>query len=156
MPYLKTLADRPEHEKEMIPKTLLRGMLALALSALAITGYATLSDRPHVGKPVAGTVVAERHLILEGRSAQAVTVYDDQGTLLMDLDHGGFVTVIQNAIARERTVARVEGNPPIRIVKYDNGRLVAEDPHTKASIELYAFGQDNKAAFERLLSDVAQ
>ena len=59
--------------------------------------------------------------------------------------------ISQNAMARARTVARVTGNPPIKIVQYDNGRLVAEDPATGASIELYAFGSDNKAAVERLL-----
>jgi putative photosynthetic complex assembly protein len=151
MSYLKALSDRPSPEREMIPRALLWGMLALALSALAITGFAVLTDRPHTGRPLAGTVVAERALILEGRSAQAVTVYAADGTLIADMDHGGFVTVIQNAIQRARTVARVEGNPPIKIVQYDNGRLVAEDPASGASIELYAFGDDNKAAVERLL-----
>jgi putative photosynthetic complex assembly protein len=37
------------------------------------------------------------------------------------------------------------------VVQYDNGRLVAEYPATGWSAELYAFGDDNKAAFERLL-----
>ena len=151
MSYLKALADRPSPEREMIPRALLWGMLALALSALAITTFSVVTDRPPTGKPLAGTVVAQRELILEGRSAQAVTVYAADGTLLADMDHGGFITVIQNAIQRARTVARVEGNPPIRIVQYDNGRLVAEDPASGASIELYAFGNDNKAAVERLL-----
>lgn len=151
MSYMKALADRPSPEREMIPRTLLWAMFGLALSALAITSFAVLTKRPHVGSPAAGTVVAERQLILEGRSAQAVTVYAADGTLIADMDHGGFITVIQNAIQRARTVARVEGNPPIRIVQYDNGRLVAEDPASGASIELYAFGSDNKAAVERLL-----
>ena len=151
MSYLKTLADRPSTEREMIPRTLLWSMFALALSALAITSFAVLTDRPPVGQPAPGKVVAERAIILEGRSAQAVTIYDAEGQLIADMDHGGFVTVIQNAIQRARTVARIQGNPPIRIVKYDNGRLVAEDPASGASIELYAFGNDNKAAVERLL-----
>jgi putative photosynthetic complex assembly protein len=151
MSYRKALANRPSPEHEMIPRALLLGMLALALSALALTTVSVLTDRPHTGKPLAGTVVAERELILEGRSAQAVTVYAADGTLIADMDHGGFVTVIQNAIQRARTVARVQGNPPIKIVQYDNGRLVAEDPASGASIELYAFGNDNKAAVERLL-----
>lgn len=151
MSYMKTLADRPSTEREMIPRTLLWGMLALAVSALAITSFAVITDRPATGTPPAGAVVLERELILEGRSAQAVTVYAADGTLIADMDHGGFITVIQNAIQRARTVARVEGNPPIKIVKYDNGRLVAEDPASGASIELYAFGNDNKAAVERLL-----
>lgn len=151
MSYLKALSDRPSPEREMIPHALLWGMLALALSALAITTFAVLTDRPHTGTPISGTVTAERELILEGKSAQAVTVYAADGTLIADLPHGGFITVVQNAIQRARTVARVDGNPPIRIARYDNGRLVAEDPASGASIELYAFGNDNKAAVERLL-----
>jgi len=151
MSYLKALADRPSPEREMIPRALLWAMLALALSALAITTFSVLTKRPHTGTPLAGTVVAERDVILEGKSAQAVTVYSADGKLLADMPHGGFITVIQNAMQRARTVARVTGNPPIRIVQYDNGRLVAEDPASGASIELYAFGGDNKAAVERLL-----
>lgn len=151
MSYMKALADRPSREREMIPRALLWAMFGLAVSALAITTFAVVTKRPHVGAPVAGKVVAERQLILEGKSAQAVTVYSADGTLIADMDHGGFITVIQNAIQRARTVARVEGNPPIHIVQYDNGRLVAEDPASGASIELYAFGSDNKAAVERLL-----
>jgi putative photosynthetic complex assembly protein len=151
MSYLKALADRPSPEREMIPRALLWAMLALAVSALVIASFSVLTDRPHTGAPLPGKVIAERELILEGRSAQAVTVYAADGTLIADMDHGGFITVIQNAIQRARTVARVEGNPPIKIVKYDNGRLVAEDPATQTSIELYAFGADNKAAVERLL-----
>lgn len=151
MSYLKALADRPSPEREMIPRALLWAMLALALSALAITTFSVVTNRPHTGTPVAGKITAQREIILEGKSAQAVTLYDAQGTLIADLPHGGFITVIQNAIQRARTVARVEGNPPIRIVQYDNGRLVAEDPASGASIELYAFGNDNKAAVERLL-----
>ncbi len=151
MSYMKALAERPSTEREMIPRTLLWAMLGLALSALAITSFAVLTDRPPTGMPAPGKVISVRELILEGRSAQAVTVYSADGTLIADMDHGGFVTVIQNAIQRARTVARVEGNPPIRIVQYDNGRLVAEDPASGASIELYAFGGDNKAAVERLM-----
>lgn len=140
-------------EREMIPRTLLLGMLALALSSLAIATYSSIADRPHVGVPAAGTVVAQRELILEGVSAQAVVVRDIDGTVLLDLPHGGFITVIQSGMERARRVARVPGNPPMRVVRYDNGRLVAEDPATGWSAELYAFGQDNKAAFERLLTD---
>jgi putative photosynthetic complex assembly protein len=82
---------------------------------------------------------------------QAVVVRNADGTLLADLPHGGFITVIQNAMARERLTHGIEGNPPMNIVRYANGRLVAEDPATGWSAELYAFGGENKAAFERLL-----
>lgn len=159
MPQLPlTAANRPvnrpvNRDREMVPRALLWGMLALALSALTLATFSVMTERPHVGVPSSGTVVAEREFILEGRDAQAVVVKDVDGTVLMDLPHGGFITVIQSAMARARTVARVTGNPPIRIVRYDNGRLVAEDPASGFTAELYAFGDDNKAAFERLLTD---
>lgn len=139
-------------DAEMIPRTLLVAMLFLALSSLAIVGAAVVSDRPTTGKPQPAAVVEEKWLILEGRDAQAVVVRNPDGSVLADLPHGGFITVIQSGMARERLVHRIEGNPPMRIVRYANGRLVAEDPATGWSAELYAFGADNKAAFERLLA----
>lgn len=155
MAQLRTLSDRKfdksHPEKDMIPRTLLWGMLALALSSLALVTFSTVTNRPHVGVPPAAKVIKERAFILDGLSAQAVVVKDLDGTVLLDLPHGGFITVIQSGMARARVVAHITGNPPMKVVQYDNGRLVAEDPATGWSAELYAFGQDNKAAFERLL-----
>ncbi len=142
----------PNREKEMIPRTLLLGMAALALSTLALVSFSVLTDRSHVGVPDTGTVVHSTAIILEGKSAQAVVVKRPDGTVLADLPHGGFITVIQSGMARERLVHGIKENPPINIVAYDNGRLVAEDPSTGWSAELYAFGSDNKAAFERLVA----
>lgn len=139
-------------DAEMIPRTLLVAMLFLALSSLAIVGAAVVTDRPATGKPATAEVVEEKWIILEGRDAQAVVVKNPDGSVLADLPHGGFITVIQNGIARERVTHRITENPPVRIVRYANGRLVAEDPATGWSAELYAFGADNKAAFERLMA----
>jgi putative photosynthetic complex assembly protein len=126
-------------------------MLALALSALAITSFAALTGRAPAGQPEASAMVREKWIILEGLSAQAVIVRDIDGSVLMDLPHGGFITVIQSGIFTERRKRGVDQTKPVRIVAYANGRLVAEDPETGWSAELYAFGADNKAAFERLL-----
>lgn len=136
---------------DMIPKPLARAMFALAIASLGLVAFAAVTGRPPVGQPQASVPVAERMIVLEGRDAQAVTLRNPDGSLIADLPHGGFITVIQNAMARERLVHRIDGNPPLRIVRYANGRLVAEDPATGWSAELYAFGADNKAAFERLL-----
>lgn len=138
-------------EKEMVPRTLLWAMFGLAMATLAITSFAVLTGHPTVGQPQAGTVKREAWIILEGHDAQAVTVRKTDGTVLLDLPHGGFVTVVQNGMATERKKHRVDPLKPLRIVEYENGRLAAEDPETGWSVELYAFGGDNKAAFERLL-----
>jgi len=41
----------------------------------------------------------------------------------------------------------------VRLVAYDNGRLTLHDDRTGWSVELHAFGDANKAAFERLLDN---
>jgi putative photosynthetic complex assembly protein len=138
-------------DKEMVPRMLLWAMFGLAMATLAITSFAVLTGREPVAQPQSAEVVREKWIVLEGLSAQAVIVRNTDGSVLMDLPHGGFITVIQSGIFTERRKHKVDQTLPVRIVEYANGRLVAEDPETGWSAELYAFGGDNKAAFERLL-----
>ncbi|MBZ4021375.1 hypothetical protein CKO11_02720 [Rhodobacter sp. TJ_12] len=144
-------APKKAPEKELIPLAMVRAMIGVALLSLAIVAYSVLTDRPHVGVPETGTVLAERAVILENVDAQHVIVRNADGSVLVDLPDGGFVNVVGAALARTREVHRIAGNPPVNIVRYDNGRLTLEDPTTDWSAELYAFGVDSKAAFERLL-----
>jgi putative photosynthetic complex assembly protein len=145
---------RPSDSKDMIPKPLLLTMLALVLASLAVVSFSVLTGRDHVGVPKSATIVAERSIILKGGGAQAVTVLSTDGKLLMDLPHGGFITVIQNGMERARLTAGVDKLLPLRIVEYANGRLTAQDDYTGWSAELGAFGSDNRAAFERLMSQL--
>lgn len=139
-------------DPQMIPTILLKAMLALVLASLAVVTFAVVSGRDHTGVPKPSAIVAERTVILQGGGAQAVTVLDETGKVLMDLPHGGFITVIQNANERARLVRGVDKLKPLRIVEYANGRLTAHDDFTGWSAELGAFGSDNRAAFERLMS----
>lgn len=143
---------RPSADKDMIPKHLLLAMLALVLASLTVVIFGVLTDRTHAGVPKAADIVTERSIILKGGGAQAVTVLDVDGSVLMDLPHGGFITVIQNAMERARLTAGVDKMLPLRIVEYANGRLTAVDDYSGWSAELGAFGSDNRAAFERLMS----
>jgi putative photosynthetic complex assembly protein len=143
---------RPSDDKDMIPKPLLMAMLVLVLASLTVVSFAVLTGRDHVGVPKPAAILAERSIVLKGGGAQAVTVLAPDGTLLMDLPHGGFITVIQNAMERARLTAGVDKLLPLRIVEYANGRLTAVDDYTGWSTELGAFGSDNRAAFERLMS----
>jgi putative photosynthetic complex assembly protein len=144
---------RRRDNNDMIPVALLRAMLALAVTSLVIVSAAVVSGRPVVAVPHAAPVVAERMLVLEGRGAKAVTLREPDGTLIAELDHGGFITVIQNGLARERLVHGVDPLLPVRLVKYANNRLAVHDPETGWSVELGNFGADNRAAFARLLPD---
>ena len=142
----------PTAKPDMIPKPLLLGMLALVLATIALVGFSVLTGRDRVGTPADAAVVNERTIILKGGGAQAVTVLAMDGTVLMNLPHGGFITVIQNGMERARLTAGVDKLKPLRIVEYANGRLAAVDDYTGWSVELGAFGSDNRAAFERLMA----
>lgn len=140
-------------DREMIPRVLLRAMGGLVLASLLIVGYASLTGRPPVGQPEPAAVVQERTIQLIGGGAQAVTVLDENGAVMADMAHGGFVTVVQNALETARRRHGIDPALPIRLVRYANGRLAVEDPLIGWSVELYAFGGDNRASFERLLTD---
>jgi putative photosynthetic complex assembly protein len=143
---------RAKSEGELIPKGLLLAMLALVVASLALVSYAVWSGRAHVGQPIPAAILAERDVILDGHGAKAVTVRATDGSVLLDLAHGGFITVIQNSLERVRYVHGIDKTLPVRLVHYANGRLTIIDPETGWSAELGDFGSDNKAAFERLMS----
>ena len=137
---------------DMIPIGLVRAMFALPVAALVLVGYASLTDRPQVAVPPAAPVQESWTISLVGHDAQAVSVYDADGVLLADLDHGGFVTVIQNGLMTMRRRHGIDPTLPLEIVRFENGRLAAIDPLTAYRVELTQFGRDNQAAFERLLN----
>lgn len=144
---------RRDPDNSLIPPVLLRGMLGLVLVSLALTTYASVTGRTPSGQPAAAVAVKEKALILQGGGAQAVTVLAADGTMLLNLPHGGFITVVQNALETQRRRHNVDAMLPVRLVSYANGRLVLEDPETDWSVELYGFGSDNEAAFQRLLDN---
>jgi len=137
----------------LAPPVLIRGLALLVLISLAMVAWARMTDRPVSAVPPPAEIVQERTLRLIGGGAQAVTVTDASGAVLAELDHGGFVTVIQNGLQRHRLVHGIAPDLPIRIVAYANGRLTAHDDLTGWSVELGSFGADNRAAFERLMRD---
>jgi putative photosynthetic complex assembly protein len=139
-------------QNDMIPIGLVRLMFGVAVLSLGLVTYASLTGREPVAIPAEAPIVQEWSLRLVGRGAQAVTVQDADGNLLADLDHGGFVTVVQNGLETARRRHGIDSTLPIRIVQFENGRLAAIDPLTDYRVELTVFGQDNKAAFERLLN----
>jgi putative photosynthetic complex assembly protein len=143
---------RGDRDREMIPTTLLRAMFALAMASLLIVGWASFTGREPVGQPKPAEVLASTPIVLEGGGSKAVRVLDAEGAVLADLDHGGFITVIQNGLQRERMKNGLAATLPVNLVRYANGRLAVEDPATGWSVELGNFGADNKAAFERLVA----
>jgi putative photosynthetic complex assembly protein len=139
-------------DKEMIPTRLVVAMFGLALAALLLTAFASFTDRPLAGTPPAEPIVASHEVILAG-DGNAARVTTTEGAVLLDSEHGAFVTVIRAGLERERVVHRVTGNPPVIINQYESGRMSLTDPATGWQVELSSFGQGNKAHFSRLFTE---
>ena len=144
---------RPD-QNDMIPVALVRAMFALAMLSLALVTYASLTGREKAAIPPPAPVTQSWTIRLVGNDAQAVTVLDAQGNLIADMDHGGFVTVIQNGLMTMRRRHGIDPTLPLNIVQFENGRLAAIDPLTDYRVELTQFGRYNQAAFERLLTKI--
>lgn len=137
---------------DMIPIGLVRAMFAMPVVALALVAFASMTGRPPAAVPASAPVLESWSIRLIGNDAQSVTVLDAEGNLIAELAHGGFVTVVQNGLMTMRRRHGIDPALPIEIVRFENGRLAAIDPLTDYRVELTQFGQDNKAAFERLLN----
>lgn len=153
----QAVKGRPQlvnRDREMIPTVLLKAMLILALSALAITIYAVTTDRPLVGQPLPAPVTETRDIVFDGtRSGEVAILTPDGATLVAEgSEISGFYSVVWRAFSRQRMLAGLATDTPLRLDAHANGRLVLTDPETGWSVELASFGAANRDAFGALLA----
>lgn len=140
-------------DKELVPRILIRGLLALILVCMALTSVFVWSDQPKDALLPESQIVAQREVELVGDMSGAAKVFDTNGALIADLspEEGGFISGMWRVLQRERTKAQVSLEGPVLLVATENGRLRLTDPSTGWSADLMGFGQDNSAAFAKLL-----
>ena len=128
-------------------------MFGLMAASVALVAFARLTDQALTGVVTESPVTAERIITLEGTRSTGVHVLDATGQSIAfsSDDKAGFIDVIWNAVSRERIVQDVAGNPPVRLVRRENGHTAIIDPATDWKIELIGYGKDNVAAFASLI-----
>lgn len=148
-------APTAAREREMIPRALLRAMLALVLACLAIVTWARLTDRPLEAMPVDGPIAQERSIEVIADTSGAARVLDADGGLIIDLpaNQGGFIAGVWRSLAFVRAQAGLDPDAPARLIRFEDGRLALKDDLSGWRVELIGFGTDNAAAFARLLDD---
>ncbi|MEP6020451.1 MAG: photosynthetic complex assembly protein PuhC [Paracoccaceae bacterium] len=149
-----SLATQMKHrDRDMVPTVLVKAMFALMLGAVALVGYARLTDRPVIAVAPHSEIVSEVAITLIGNRSDGVQVLDADGSKLAHSnDHkAGFIDVIWLSVTRERLVQDVPSDAPVRLVKRANGHVAVIDDTTGWKIELIGYGQDNVAAFAKLI-----
>lgn len=154
MPTFNTLSKQMKHQdREMVPRYMVIAMFSLMLASLALVSYARLSGRPVSSVAPDSAVVSEMMITLDGDRSTGVAVLDENGTRIAHSteNKSGFIDVIWQSIARERTVQDLSSDAPVRLVRRENGTVAVIDDTTGWKIELIGYGQDNVAAFARLI-----
>lgn len=141
---------QPRRDREFIPTRIVMAMFGLAGITLVLVTLATLSGRPLEGQPKEAPVHRAQTMTIEGRGNH-VTIVEDTGRVLLD-GNGGFISVVVDGLERARLVAGVQGNPPVTITQYENGRVALADPASGWQVELSSFGPGNLGTFLKMLN----
>lgn len=143
-----------QRDKEMIPRILLRAMLALVLLCLAIVAFARVTDRPLEAQFPAMPILEERTIQIFGEmDGSAVVMFADGAPdIVLSAEEGGFVSGMTRALGHERGLSGIPATEPVRLVRHSDGRLSLIDDLTGWEAQIIGFGKDNTAAFERLMT----
>lgn len=150
-----------QHHHPAVP----RGALIMAaaiiaisiLAALAVrTGIMPLQASPAIHRAENQVVaVTARDLRFSDRADGAVVIEDiSNGQVARTIEPGkktGFVRGIMRSMARERRIRGIGAEAPFRLTAWSDGELTLRDTVTGQSIELNAFGRDNRVEFAMLL-----
>ncbi len=136
-------------DKEMVPRALVVGMFSLMLASVAIVTFAQLADVPNTGVLREASVVRQVDIVLVGDRSGHYEALTTDGREIADSagTRDGFIGVMGRVIDRQRMLHKVEGNPPVSVVRRENGHVAIIDPATGMVVELIGYGADNVAAF---------
>lgn len=140
-------------DKEMVPRILVQAMFALMAASLAIVAYAQWFDVPNRGVLIEAPIVQSLDITMTGERNGTYIVTDMNGDVLVSSadEKAGFIGVIGRVIERDRLVNNVVGNPPVQVVRRENGNIAIIDDSVDLRVELIGYGKDNIAAFANLL-----
>lgn len=146
---------QPPRDREAIPRVLLAAVGGLVLLTLAMTGFARITGMEPAAMPRDSVgVEREASIVITGALGGGATITDPEGRLILEMNtlEAGFVNGVQRALARTRMKAGADQTAPVRLVAFSDGRLGLRDDVTGWRAELIGFGDDNAAAFAKILA----
>lgn len=150
------------HEHPTVPrgaKLFGGGMIAaaLALTAAVQIGWLDQLAVPSVARAEAGAVVQTarelRFLVSQDDVIRVQDVRSGEDIARYAEAEGGFVRGAMRGLGRDRRLAGIPMDTPYTLTRWSDGSISLTDHGSGDIIEMGAFGPDNRAAFEALLSE---
>jgi putative photosynthetic complex assembly protein len=137
-----------------IPRGALLGAGALLVAAVVATAAARYTGVGTTHLPPAASVATVELRFLDGADGSVIVQSYPEGAVVAVLPPGqhGFARGVLRGLARDRHLAQLDSGPPFRLVRWSDGRLSLEDPATRRTVALEAFGPDNARVFANLLA----
>lgn len=130
---------------------------ALAMTASVQLGWLDRAAVPSVERAKADVAPSARRMLAFADLADgSVRVTDaasgrEVALIAAGSEKGGFVRGVLRGMARERRMHGIGAAPPFLLTLWQDGSLTLLDETTGRSVELGAFGPDNRVDFEALL-----
>lgn len=144
-----------------VPRGAVIAMGGLVAISLLLVGAVRIGLVPPAASPpteraaAKAVAVKSRDLVFMDTAAGDVAVRDvatgKVDTAVAAGSKTGFIRGVMRGLARDRHIRSLDGTKPFRLTRWSNGDLTLTDTATGRVIELGAFGETNRAAFEALL-----
>lgn len=147
---MPTTAATPFRDPLRKPAIACGAMIGLTIALILVGGR----SEPAAIDPA--LVVQSVELKFVDQPDGSVVAYDAiAGTELQRIEPGvgGFIRVTMRSFAGERKVRGLGDDVPFTLVRLSDGDLVLQDPLTKRTMLLDAFGPSNEGVFAQLLDD---
>ena len=145
---MSALDDKP------FPKAPLAAAITLVFASLLVVGGARMGlvGSPQAAAPSAAAL-RTADLRFEDRPDGGVIVTATDGPeQVIEPATGGFVRGVVRSLVRDRKARGICKGPAFRLTEWSDGRLTLEDMATRRSLNLNAFGPDNRQAFKDMLA----
>lgn len=139
-------------QEQPIPRGILLGAASLVVLTILAAFLARVGDVGSVRTTLAPATetVELRFADMPDGSVQVINAADASKTRVLHPGTNGFVRVVLRGLARDRRAYNVGSEPPFRLSRLTDGRVVLQDQSTGRMVALGAFGATNEAAFTQL------
>ncbi len=130
---------------------------SLLMTAMVQIGWLERSAVPSAERAEADVAPLEQRSLLFADGADGSVVITEASTgeqvgmIAAGSEQGGFIRGVLRGLARERRMYDVGSEPPFTLTLWQDGSMSLVDEATGRSVEIGAFGPDNRAAFAVLL-----
>ena len=118
------------------------------VAAMRMTGYTPTTS---IDSPVAHEV-ALRFVDVEGGEVHVFEQTTGRQIATLEPAKDSFIRGVMRSMARERRSRDIGMRPPFRLVSFEDGSMIIEDPAVGTHINLVAFGPTNIGSFHTLLT----